>query len=188
MSAATKILREEHDTILEMLQTLEGVANKVEAQDSVPLQLLVDLQEFFALFADRSHHGKEEELLFPFLEKKGVPRAGGPLGCMLTEHDEGRAFVRTMRSNAEGCAHGDPPARQAWAEAARHYANLLRNHIWKENEILFQIADRLLSTEEQALLAAEFAKIESERLDPEVQARLQQIKTKFVADIAASAR
>jgi len=188
MPAATQILRQEHEAILGMLESLEAVADKAEAGDPVSFQLLTDLQEFFSLFADRSHHGKEEDLLFPFLEKKGVPRAGGPLGCMLTEHDEGRAFVKAMRSNAEGCANGIAASRSAWVQAARGYANLLRNHIWKENEILFQIAERLLSEEEQSRLAEEFAASEAAKIGPEVQARLQQIRTKLTRDMAASAR
>jgi hemerythrin-like domain-containing protein len=173
MGAATKVLREEHDSILKMLDALEATAIRLEAGDAVPLGVLTDFHEFFRLFADRCHHGKEEELLFPLLERKGLPRVGGPVGCMLVEHDDGRAFVKTMGNTAEGCATGDGSARKSWIDAARGYVNLLRNHIWKENEILFQMADHLLSSDEQANLAADFAKVE-ERMEPETHARLRQ--------------
>jgi hemerythrin-like domain-containing protein len=187
MDSAIKILRDEHDAILQMLQALETTADRAAAGETTPLQLLTDFQEFFALFADRSHHGKEEDLLFPLLEKKGVPRRGGPIGCMLTEHDEGRAFVETMRNNAEGCANGAPAARQAWAQAAYGYASVLRNHIWKENQILFEIADRLLSSEDQATLAAQFANVEKEKIGAETRARLLQILSKLTHQTAAYA-
>jgi hemerythrin-like domain-containing protein len=188
MPSAIKILRDEHDTILDMLQALDTVALKLESGDPVSLQVLTDFLEFFAMLADRSHHGKEEDLLFPFLEKKGVPRAGGPIGCMLTEHDEGRAFVKAMRSNAEGCSNGVPAARHAWVQAARGYTNLLRNHIWKENEILFQIADRLLSAEEQTQMAAQFAATEAAKIDPETHTRLLHIIAQLTNEQSASAR
>lgn len=186
MGAATKILREEHDAILKMLDALEATACRVEDGDVPPLQVFSDFQEFFRLFADRCHHGKEEELLFPLLERKGVPRVGGPVGCMLVEHDDGRAFVKTMADNAEGCVAGDESASRCWVAAARGYVNLLRNHIWKENEILFQVADRLISADEQSTLAAEFAKVE-EKMGPGTHARLH-LKMSALAQHAAVAR
>ena len=64
-------------------------------------EVLANLQEFFRLFADQCHHGKEEELLFPLLEQKGIPRTGGPIGVTLHEHEEGRALVRQMGDAVE---------------------------------------------------------------------------------------
>lgn len=185
MPSATQILRKEHDTILEMLDALEAAANRIDAGNSVPQSFLADFHEFFSLFADRCHHGKEEDLLFPLLERKGVPRVGGPVGCMLAEHDEGRGFVKIMARNAELCAKGDLQARKSWTAAARSYANLLRNHIWKENEILFLMAERLMSPEEQAALAAEFARVEEEKLSGDAHARLHGKSNQLVRELAA---
>lgn len=188
MKSATKILREEHEAILGMLDALEATAHRAEAGHAIPLHVLTELQEFFTLFADRCHHGKEEELLFPLLERKGVPNAGGPLHCMLTEHDEGRALVKAMAANAEGCASADASATRAWAEAARGYSNLLRNHIWKENEILFRLAERLMSTEEQAELAEEFAKVEEQKIGPDTHSRLHRNMQKLVREMVTTAK
>ena len=58
--------------------------------------LLISLSntiEFLRLYADRCHHGKEEALLFRELEKKGMPRAGGPVGMMLMEYQAGRSLI-----------------------------------------------------------------------------------------------
>ena len=172
MKSAIQMLRDEHDVILRMLENLEAISQQVEKGEAPPLPVLMDLQEFFTAFADRCHHGKEEELLFPLLESKGVPRAGGPVGCMLVEHDEGREFARALARNAPGCATGEASAAKAWAEAAREYANLLRNHIWKENEILFMMADRLLSSEEQVRLASEFENVDGKKIGPDIRAKL----------------
>jgi len=187
LKSATQILREEHDVILQMLEALDGTSQRLEANEPVSLQTLTDFQEFATLFADRCHHGKEEDLLFPLLERKGVPRAGGPLGCMLSEHDEGRAFVALMKTNASLCASGDTAARTAWVHAARAYANLLRNHIWKENEILFRMAERLMSPEEQEALANEFAKVEEEMIGRETFAQLRERPAKLAGEVPAAA-
>jgi len=187
MTSATQILRREHDTILGVIGSLEAAVQRIEAGEAIPVNVLNGFIDFFVLFADRSHHGKEEDLLFPMMERKGVPRSGGPLGCMLAEHDEGRACIRAMKENAEGCAQGATTARQGWTAAARGYATLLRNHIWKENEILFQIAERLLSTEEQAALARQFARIQQEKLDQETEARLSDFARKVAREFATVA-
>ena len=187
MTTATEILRGEHDAILEMIATLEAVVQRIDACENIPLETLNGLTEFFVLFADQSHHGKEEDLLFPLMERKGVPRCGGPLGCMLAEHDEGRGFIQRMKQNAERCARGEEPARKAWTNAARGYATLLRNHIWKENEILFRMAERILSPQEQTALAEQFAQVQKEKLDKETQARLLEGKQKMVSRFLAIA-
>jgi len=187
MTSATQILRQEHDTILEMIGSLEAIVQRLETGDTIGIEVLNSLTDFFVLFADRSHHGKEEDLLFPMMERKGVPRSGGPLGCMLAEHDEGRAFIRTMKENADGCARGDEGACNGWTKAALGYATLLRNHIWKENEILFQIAERILSSDEQAELARQFAEVQQEKLDASAESRLFEMTRKITRDFAPAA-
>src|SRR3990172_2858898 len=93
MDTATGILRQEHDAILRMLEVAEAVARQLDRGEDVPAETLAGLLECFRLFADRCHHGKEEDLLFPLLEKKGLPRAGGPIGVMLGGDEDGRALV-----------------------------------------------------------------------------------------------
>lgn len=187
MTSATKILRQEHDAILEVIASLEAIIQRLEAHEAIPVQTLNGLTEFFVLFADRSHHGKEEDLLFPMMERKGVPRRGGPLGCMLAEHDEGRAYIRVMKEDANSCAAGDASSRKRWIDAGRGYATLLRNHIWKENEILFQIAERVLSAEEQAALAEQFARVQREKLDEQTEGRLSDFAREVAQKFAATA-
>jgi hypothetical protein len=60
-----------------------------------------DCSGFFRNFADRCHHSKEEDELFPKMVEHGIPKEGGPIGVMLMEHDQGRAFVRGMSEAAE---------------------------------------------------------------------------------------
>jgi hemerythrin-like domain-containing protein len=172
MTTATEILRKEHDAILRMLDTAEAAAAQLEKGVSVPARVLDGLVEFFRLFADRCHHGKEEELLFPLLEKKGMPRRGGPIGVMLFEHEAGRDLVRRMAQAAEEHKTNVSGAGIRWAAAARGYIPLLRDHIAKENNVLFVMAERTLSDDEQRQLAAEFEKVETEKMGPGTHERL----------------
>jgi hemerythrin-like domain-containing protein len=172
MNQATDVLRQEHDAILRMLETTEETTRQLAAGTRVEPRVLDGLLEFFRLFADRCHHGKEEDLLFPLLEKKGLPRYGGPIGVMLVEHDQGRALVQQMAAAAEDYKAGRADAASRWAIAARGYVPLLRQHIAKENDVLFVMAERLLSADEQAQLAAEFERVEQEKLGAGTHARL----------------
>jgi hemerythrin-like domain-containing protein len=181
MPTATFILRKEHDAILKMLDATEEAARRIEAGQAVAPETLEGLLEFFRLFADRCHHGKEEDLLFPLLESRGLPRDGGPTGVMLREHDQGRALIRQMVEAVEAskCGASDAPAR--WARAARAYAELLRAHIAKENDILFVMAENMLSPEEQSNLAAEFEKLEVEKMGAGTHERLHASMDRLLA-------
>jgi hemerythrin-like domain-containing protein len=184
---ATTILRKEHEAILKMLDATEEVAKQIEQGVTPETEVLSGLLEFLRLFADRCHHGKEEELLFPMLEKKGLPRDGGPVGVMLMEHDQGRALIRQMIEAAESFAGGNRAAANDWARAARGYTQLLRSHISKENNILFVMAEQLLSDAEQEELSAGFEKVELEKMGEGTHERLHGLMDKLCTKIYSEA-
>jgi len=182
MTAATSILRDEHDAILRMLDVSDEVSRQVERGVGVPPDVFAGLVEFFRLFADKCHHGKEEDLLFPALQGKGIPREGGPVGVMLIEHDQGRAYVKEMAVASEEIAGGNTAAAGRWVAAARGYSDLLRAHIQKENNVLFVMAESILSDDEQAELARGFEKVEVDRMGPGTHERLHAVMGKLVEE------
>lgn len=188
MTIATAILRKEHEAILRMLEVTEQAVGLLHRGGAVAPQILTGLVEFFQLFADRCHHSKEEELLFPLLEQKGLPRDGGPLGVMLYEHGLGRSLMQQMAEAAQAYSGGTREAGSRWAEAARSYIALLAQHIEKENNVLFRAAERLLSEDEQKQLACAFEKVEEEKMGAGTHERLHALMDKLAADIHASAR
>jgi hemerythrin-like domain-containing protein len=185
MRTATEILRHEHEAILKMITATEEVARRLDRGETVRPEILRNLLEFFRLFADRCHHGKEEDLLFPLLEAKGLPREGGPIGVMLHEHDEGRAFIRQMAEAADAYPSAPQSAGPRWAEPARQYATLLRAHIDKENHVLFRLAEQILSGAEQARLAEDFARVEVEKMGAGTHERLHAMMDELLAEVAA---
>lgn len=158
----TDTLKNEHKAILLMLKVVERVSRKLEAGENVPAEHLTQIVGFIRGFADKCHHAKEEDLLFPAMEKTGIPRQGGPIGVMLSEHTEGREYVRKMSEAAEKYAAGDRKAGARFAENARGYAALLTQHIQKEDNILYPIADARLSPQTQAGLEKDFERVEEE--------------------------
>jgi hemerythrin-like domain-containing protein len=187
MRTATSTLRTEHEAIISMLDATEEAARRVDRDEPVRPEILEELLEFFRVFADRCHHGKEEELLFPALERKGMPRTGGPIGVMLFEHEQGRALIRRMSQAVAEIAGGNPAAAKSWAAAAREYTALLRAHIDKENNILFVMAERVFSDDEQTGLAEAFEKLEVEKMGEGTHERLHGLMNKLRAEIFPSA-
>ncbi len=157
-------LREEHQGILLMLRILEKVVSKLEEKERVDPAHLERIVEFLRVFADKCHHGKEEDLLFPAMEKAGIPRERGPIGVMLAEHQQGRGYIRGMAEAIDRNRKKDPKALADFAENARNYVVLLTQHIKKEDNVLFPMGEKVLSKEIQEGLLEGFEKIEVERI------------------------
>lgn len=160
----TDVLKEEHKAIKLMLRVLDVVCNRLESGERVDHEDFEKILKFIRIFADRCHHGKEEDVLFPALEEVGIPREGGPIGVMLMEHDMGRSYVRAMSEAIARCKGGDVKAISNIISNARNYIALLTQHIEKEDNILFLMADNTLPEEKQNRILKEFERIEHERI------------------------
>lgn len=181
---ATQDLRNEHNGIKVALAVLDRLAGDFEAGTKVEIGDAEELVDFLKTFVDRCHHGKEEDLLFPALEQVGIPRDGGPIGVMLAEHACGREYVRYMSDALPGLRMGHPHAATDFTAAARGYVRLLIEHIEKENNVLFVMAEQQLASEEHENLAQGFERIELERIGPGVHERyhamLDRLRDKYL--------
>ena len=120
------------------------------------------IADFIRGFADGCHHHKEENVLFKMMAEQGLPVEGGPVGVMLQEHELGRQYTRGMRAAAEKWEQGDESARPEVLRNALGYVALLRQHIAKENNILFPMADRVIPRVEHPAVLEGFEHVENE--------------------------
>lgn len=153
MTSPTQTLREEHRVILRAIVLLEVATARLGAGQTLRDGWWEELLEWLRAFADRNHHAKEEQYLFPALSEAGVPTHGGPVSVMLEEHTEGRALIQAMAGNHV----------ERRVEAARRYGQLLRDHIDKENGVLLPLAEAVLDPQGQLLVARGFEKVEIEQ-------------------------
>lgn len=165
----TEILLQEHRVIEGVLDCLEVMAQRCADENKLDIDAANKAIEFFQNYADRCHHGKEEECLFPLLESKGFPREQGPTGVMRHEHEAGRRYVRGMATAIDAIASGDPTQQAEFVSCARDFTQLLREHISKEDHCLFPMADRALSEQDQRRLMESFAQIEQVDLGSGIQ-------------------
>lgn len=149
--------------IEKVLVELEEIGRQMAHGGKVPVEALTDAMVFSQTFVDACHHGKEESCLFPCLEKRGIPR-DGPIGVMLREHEIGRGYVKRIQDemNHDETADGDALSRLI-AEYVAH----LRQHIFKEENILFRMGDQVMREEDLAETSECFERTEQEKIGSE---------------------
>jgi hemerythrin-like domain-containing protein len=145
MTAISQLM-EDHQLILQALDALDAFVAKPPQgeEDKAELGRFV---RFIREFADTRHHGKEEDILFVAMVAAGFPRDGGPIAVMLMDHEAGRAHVSVMAGKAGQAGPWTAQDRATAYAAARGYADLLRGHIAKEDQILYPMAQQRLHEE-----------------------------------------
>jgi hemerythrin-like domain-containing protein len=152
MNKCVELMMQEHELIVEVLASLQAMAEKLAAGASVPRQDVADFGRFFRDFADKCHHGKEEDRLFVKMVEAGFPQDSGPLAVMLAEHDAGRQEVRGLLAIGNGSGVLSDQESAEVIQYASQLVPLLYAHIQKENNILYPMAQRTISPDEFDLL------------------------------------
>lgn len=157
---ATENLIKEHQLILKYVDLLERYAEFSLKHPYAPvlLEKAADFIGFIHEFADHFHHAKEEDILFRYLVVPGVLTHCNPVPQMLMEHDKAREYVRNMERAVQA------KAVNALADNAAQYARLLKEHIYKEDNILYPMGEGGLSGEAKTALLKECAQTD-ERLN-----------------------
>ena len=161
---ATEQLMEDHEGIKLMLSIFESFNKKALNGEEINLEHLESMIDFIKTFADKCHHGKEEEVLFPAMIDAGMSLEGGPVAVMLNEHDQGRAFVKGLNESFNNYKSGDKTALKGIVDNSTGYIHLLRNHIDKENNILFRMADQFIDPSLHDGIFEAFERIEIEKI------------------------
>lgn len=136
------ILMEEHKILLGFADKLRKIS--VQINEVKDLDQLKHLAEHFK--ESESHYVREENVLFPFLEKHGITQ---PPAIMWMEHDKIREIKKRLYlliEKNENMASQDF-ARQL-EEIAISLTEMLTSHFYKENNILFPTALKVINEDE----------------------------------------
>ncbi len=168
MNYATRNLEEDHVNILKLIDVMESMT-RLSEPNVAHLEEMVDL---IRNYADGLHHAKEESLLFPLMAERGFSMRQGPIAVMLHDHTEGRNYVKGMAENILLLKEGDLSAINLVYYNILGYNELLRNHIAKENNVLFRMADNALSASDQQSLLEQFKIVENQNKPNDFAARI----------------
>lgn len=172
METAIKNLENEHVYILRLLDVMQKMVNTIST-DITHLEMVVSLINDYV---DSFHHAKEEILLFPLMIKKAFANEQGPIKAMLHEHDDSRAFVKALKNEVRAFKKGDDSALIRLYISMQGYIDLIKEHINIEKNVLFRIANKTLSAEQQQDLLKEFEAAELVYSEGQIQKFINKIK------------
>jgi len=179
----TEDLIHEHKAIKVMLSIMSKIDGNIKTDQGFDTRDVEKIIDFLRTFADKCHHGKEETALFPALVLAGIPEDNGPIGVMLNEHNIGRGYINGLISGVEDFKKNYANSSGLIAACLTNYVNLLQSHIQKEENVLFPMADKVLSEQKQNEIFKQFEKIEEEVLGHGIHEQyrelLKQLKIKY---------
>lgn len=187
MSKVIDTLMSEHRIISGVLGSFEAFVERLDEDGPNARERVAEYAEFFREFADRCHHGKEEDHLFEALGEHGFPRDAGPLFVMVGEHNMGRSCVGVLSAIGAGEGALGEAERHEIRESAGTFIPLLRMHIQKEDEILFPAAERALPPEVLEKLAGGFEEFERTVMGEGEHRRLHALGARLMAELPSVA-
>lgn len=163
-------LKHEHQIIL---MVLKGARRQAESDPDIPV--VEEMLDFFRNFADKCHHAKEERLLFKKMEERGFASESGPIAVMLHEHNLGRAFLKAVAEGIAAMKAGDDGGKSAVRNGLGQYAVLLDSHIYKEDHMLYPMAEKVFTPEDHEELARAFEKVEKEEIGVDIREKYHEM-------------
>ena len=155
-------LKQEHGKIKLMLRILEKICKKLDSGEDIEPEHLDMAVDFIRGFADKCHHGKEEDVLFLIMKNARIRGAEDLIRVLIIEHNMGRDYVRAIAEAVNAYKSNDIEAPAKISQNAMKYVRLLDPHIDNENSTLFPMADSSLSDTQQAEMVDGFVRIETE--------------------------
>ncbi len=173
---STEILKHEHQVILTVMDAVEREIRAIIPNGRIATDNIEKIIDFCRVFVESCHNAKEEEYLLPKMQDRGGAGNRGLLKAIIGEHAEGRHLMQLVAHalpQAKACAF--PSCVAGVTANLKAYAELLRAHIVKEDNVLFPMADRLLTSEDQKAILVSFEKHETEEVGVGVHGKYLQL-------------
>jgi hemerythrin-like domain-containing protein len=151
---STEFLIQEHKLILRALDVLDGIAGFIEADGTIDSDDIAKILDFLRWFADAHHQAKEDTILFPALKACGADETR-PVQHMMFEHDQERQSIEALEKDVRLGKLSD------FAASAVRLSSTMRNHLYKEDHLLFPSADSLLTEEQDKVILDQLNRFDS---------------------------
>jgi regulator of cell morphogenesis and NO signaling len=156
-------LKQEHEQLRKLKQRMFELAQAIGGDEEVQnwKERLLALRESVQAFVNEldPHSKREEEVLFPMMAQY-IGRTSGPIAVMEIEHDQANQQLASfLTKTAELSETVDRDSAALLANEAIVAYHILAEHFMKEENVLFPMAERLLSDEEKEELAEKINQI-----------------------------
>ncbi|MGB9006895.1 MAG: hemerythrin domain-containing protein [Candidatus Aminicenantales bacterium] len=171
---ARGLLMTEHRLIEKMIGAIQRALGRTAQTQSIDPSFIDTVVDFFQVYADRTHHGKEEDVLFRDLRKKGLsPEDGRLMKELIEDHVLGRQTIKALAEANMRYRKGEGKALPEMTARLRALVDLYPKHIDKEDKIFFPAALTYLSTEEDRAMLAEFWEFDKKMIHDRYRAVVQ---------------
>lgn len=146
----------EHRLIERVIKVLPGMSKRMTERGEIEPNLIDTTVDFIRMYADRTHHGKEEEILFRDLSKKNLTEEDHRLmGALIDEHVYARRTVKELVAAKESYLKGNKGALATIMDKMEGLVSLYPEHIKKEDRVFFPASMKYFSREEQEVMLKE---------------------------------
>lgn len=176
------LMVEEHKNIKRMLVIVRKLCYRIIKHENIDYKDFYSVIDFVRNYADKHHHGKEEEMLFNKMTQELGPAAQKLVTHgMLVEHDLGRLHIRELEEAVGKVLSGDDEAKVDVIGCAMSYVGLLSRHIDKEDSVVYKFAKNNFSKETMESIQKDCDKFEDKDSSNEVREKY----ITMVADLEA---
>ena len=168
----------EHRLIERMIKLINGQLNRIDRENKADLVFIDTAIDFIRAYADKCHHGKEEDILFERLSKKPlIPEHKKAMQMLLEEHKMGRLAVGKLIDAKDKYSQGNSGSLKAIRRHLKWLVEFYPEHIAKEDKGFFIPSMQYFSKQEQDSMLIDFCKFDG----PEI----QQVYRKIVQGLEA---
>ena len=146
----------EHRLIERMITVIAAQLSSIEESGSIQPGFIETVVDFIRFYADRCHHGKEEDILFRELRKKKIKGEHERImEELIEEHVWGRATTAALTAAYHRFVRGDRESFETVLSKARDLITFYPSHIEKEDKHFFRPVMEYFTQEEQDALLKE---------------------------------
>ena len=165
-----RIMVHEHENIRRMLKVARNLSYRVLTEAEYDIDDFPKVIDFVRNYADKHHHGKEEDILFKTMSKELEKLAkSGAITGMYIEHDNSRLYMTNLENAVEALRKGNDEARLDVIANLISYTDLLDRHIEKENTAMYRFSENSLSEEAKKYVETEAEAVEDKATENGVQ-------------------
>jgi hemerythrin-like domain-containing protein len=147
----------EHRLIERMIEIIKRILSQIEKEEIVDPVFVDTTIDFIRTYADRTHHGKEEDILFRELSKRDLSEEDQLLmNELIEEHILGRNTTKKLIEANNRYRNGDKSALTEIVSNLRLLVNFYPKHIKKEDKVFFPSARGYFSEQEDQAMLNEF--------------------------------
>ncbi len=174
---ARGLLMIEHRLIERMIAVIQNTLEQIESTQVVDPLLVDTVVDFIRMYADRTHHGKEEDILFKELDKRSLSDEDRRImKKLIEEHVFSRRTTQTLVAANGRYRQGDESALEEIVDAFHRLVELYPKHIEKEDKTFFPASRRYFSEDEDKAMLEAFREFDQKMIHEKYESLIQNLE------------